>query len=323
MVGGSCSSGWRRARLVHVQGSARLPPRERHAPPSPTPAAVPVAAPAPPPSPRRARAAPARPAPAAAPAPWRRAPVAAPAPLLRRRRFRRPRRRPLRAPRARRCGAGSAAVPPRPRPRRSGRARVQPSRGRRSRGAPAKAVTPSPQPRKRRASYERSIADANRALENGQTAKAQKLYDDALRMQPNGVAAITGSAYVLLDKRRPSPPSASSSRPSQRASLRARAVRSRRGVSRSGRRRAGHRRLQAIPRSVPDGCRRARGAPANQGARRRRRVAAQPGTVGRRPPERAQRGAARAAPRAHAVATAILRRLASSPTATSSLTLRN
>jgi predicted Zn finger-like uncharacterized protein len=51
--------------------------------------------------------------------------------------------------------------------------------------------------------YERLVADADRALENGQPAKAQKLYDEALRLQPNGVAAMTGSAYVLMDKRRP------------------------------------------------------------------------------------------------------------------------
>jgi predicted Zn finger-like uncharacterized protein len=50
--------------------------------------------------------------------------------------------------------------------------------------------------------YERLIADADHALENGQTAKAQKLYDDALKVQPNGVAALTGSAYVLMDKHR-------------------------------------------------------------------------------------------------------------------------
>jgi tetratricopeptide (TPR) repeat protein len=51
--------------------------------------------------------------------------------------------------------------------------------------------------------YEKLVADADHALENGQTAKAQKLYDEALRLQPNGVAAMTGSAYVLMDKRRP------------------------------------------------------------------------------------------------------------------------
>jgi predicted Zn finger-like uncharacterized protein len=51
-------------------------------------------------------------------------------------------------------------------------------------------------------SYEQLVADADRALENGQSAKAQKLYDEALRQQPNGVAAMTGSAYVLLDRHR-------------------------------------------------------------------------------------------------------------------------
>jgi predicted Zn finger-like uncharacterized protein len=50
--------------------------------------------------------------------------------------------------------------------------------------------------------YESLIADADHALENGQTAKAQKLYEDALRLQPKGVAAMTGSAYVLMDKHR-------------------------------------------------------------------------------------------------------------------------
>jgi len=51
--------------------------------------------------------------------------------------------------------------------------------------------------------YEHLIAEADRAIENGQTAKAQKLYDEALKLQPNGVAAVTGSAYVLLDKQKP------------------------------------------------------------------------------------------------------------------------
>jgi predicted Zn finger-like uncharacterized protein len=51
--------------------------------------------------------------------------------------------------------------------------------------------------------YERLIADGDRALENGQTAKAQHMYDEALKLQPNGVGAITGSAYLLLDRQRP------------------------------------------------------------------------------------------------------------------------
>jgi predicted Zn finger-like uncharacterized protein len=52
-------------------------------------------------------------------------------------------------------------------------------------------------------SYERLVADADRLLENGQTAKAQRLYDEALAMQPNGVAALTGSAFLLLDRHKP------------------------------------------------------------------------------------------------------------------------
>jgi tetratricopeptide (TPR) repeat protein len=51
--------------------------------------------------------------------------------------------------------------------------------------------------------YERLVAEADHALENGSTTKAQKLYEEALRMQPDGVAATTGSAYLLLDKQKP------------------------------------------------------------------------------------------------------------------------
>jgi predicted Zn finger-like uncharacterized protein len=50
--------------------------------------------------------------------------------------------------------------------------------------------------------YEQLVAEGDHALENGQPGKAQKLYDEALRQQPNGVAAMTGAAYVLMDKRR-------------------------------------------------------------------------------------------------------------------------
>jgi predicted Zn finger-like uncharacterized protein len=51
--------------------------------------------------------------------------------------------------------------------------------------------------------YEQLVADADRALENGNTAKAQKLIDEALRLQPSGVAAVTSSAYLLLDRHKP------------------------------------------------------------------------------------------------------------------------
>jgi predicted Zn finger-like uncharacterized protein len=52
-------------------------------------------------------------------------------------------------------------------------------------------------------SYERLVSDADRLLENGQTTKAQKLYDEALQMQPNGVAALTGSGFLQLDRQKP------------------------------------------------------------------------------------------------------------------------
>jgi tetratricopeptide (TPR) repeat protein len=52
-------------------------------------------------------------------------------------------------------------------------------------------------------SYERLVADADRLMENGQPARAQKLLDQALLMQPNGVAALSGVAYLFLDRRRP------------------------------------------------------------------------------------------------------------------------
>jgi tetratricopeptide (TPR) repeat protein len=52
-------------------------------------------------------------------------------------------------------------------------------------------------------SYEQLVAEADRALEHGNTAKAQKFIDEALRLQPSGVAAVTSSAYLLLDKQKP------------------------------------------------------------------------------------------------------------------------
>jgi predicted Zn finger-like uncharacterized protein len=66
-------------------------------------------------------------------------------------------------------------------------------------GEPAKGAHPEP-PKPR--TYEHLVAEADRALENGATSKAQKLYDEALKLQPEGVAAITGSAYLLLDRNR-------------------------------------------------------------------------------------------------------------------------
>jgi predicted Zn finger-like uncharacterized protein len=51
--------------------------------------------------------------------------------------------------------------------------------------------------------YERLVSDADRLMENGQPARAQRLLDQALLIQPNGVAALSGVAYLQLDRQRP------------------------------------------------------------------------------------------------------------------------
>jgi len=50
--------------------------------------------------------------------------------------------------------------------------------------------------------YEKLVAEADRTLERGGAVKADKLYTQALTLRPDGVAALTGSAYVLLDRQR-------------------------------------------------------------------------------------------------------------------------
>ncbi len=50
--------------------------------------------------------------------------------------------------------------------------------------------------------YDRLVADADRALENGAGAKAMKLYDQALGLKPNGAEAIAGLGYINLDRGR-------------------------------------------------------------------------------------------------------------------------
>src|SRR4029434_10873779 len=65
------------------------------------------------------------------------------------------------------------------------------------------AAPPSTDAPVRGRSYEQLVADADRALENGNTSKAQKLIDEALKLQPSGVAAVNSSAYLLLDRHKP------------------------------------------------------------------------------------------------------------------------
>ncbi len=140
---------------------------------APAPAAPPVTAA--PPVPAAPSAAPSSPAP---PAP----PPAAPNP----------------------AAANPPAAAPSPAPAAAPPAAPAPAAAANTRAAPARAAVPaSGGDSARPQSYERLVADGDRAIENGQTLKAQKLYDEALHLQSNGVAALTGSAYVLLDRHKP------------------------------------------------------------------------------------------------------------------------
>ena len=65
---------------------------------------------------------------------------------------------------------------------------------------PARAAAETPV---RGRSYEQLVAEADRALENGNTGKAEKAVAEALRLQPSGVAAVTSSGFVMLDKQKP------------------------------------------------------------------------------------------------------------------------
>jgi predicted Zn finger-like uncharacterized protein len=169
------------------------------APAAPPPAPVPV--PAPPPAPVAAPSVAAAAPPVAAPPPVAAAapPAAAPPAVLP------PPPAPAAVPTAAAPPAPVAAPPPRPtaappveapaaEAARSGTHAVA-SSGSSSASASSSGETHAH-------GYEQLVAEGDHALENGQTGKAQKLYDEALRQQPNGVAAMTGSAYVLMDKRR-------------------------------------------------------------------------------------------------------------------------
>jgi predicted Zn finger-like uncharacterized protein len=143
---------------------------------APTPAPAPAAPPPAPPVAVAPVAAPAAPPPAPAAAPAAPAPAAVPA-----------------APSAP-VAAAKHAPPPEELPD-----PPQPTRPSSGRSAAAAPSTGGAMPHK----YEQLVAEANRALENGNTAKAQKFVDEALKLQPSGVSAVTASAYLLLDRRKP------------------------------------------------------------------------------------------------------------------------
>jgi hypothetical protein len=151
-------------------GSAKNLAASAPAPSAPLVAPLPSPPPSAPPASAAAPAAAAAPAPTAAPPPA--APLAvAPAP-------------PTPPAAARTPPAEEPPSEPVPPSRSSGR---------------AAAAEPSPRGR----GYEALVAEADRALEHGNTAKAQKYIDEALRLQPSGVAAVTSSAYLLLDRQKP------------------------------------------------------------------------------------------------------------------------
>ena len=49
-------------------------------------------------------------------------------------------------------------------------------------------------------SYEKLIANGDRALENGSDGKAKEFYQRALRMRPAGPDALSGLAFVAFDR---------------------------------------------------------------------------------------------------------------------------
>jgi predicted Zn finger-like uncharacterized protein len=50
--------------------------------------------------------------------------------------------------------------------------------------------------------YDHLVTEADRLLENGQAAKAEKMYTQALQEKPDGAGALTGLAYVQLERQR-------------------------------------------------------------------------------------------------------------------------
>ncbi|HSZ81598.1 MAG TPA: zinc-ribbon domain-containing protein [Polyangia bacterium] len=175
--------GFRDPHGFHLASGAPAAPAAPPPVPAAAPAAVPPAAPPP------AAAAPAAAPPAAAP------PVAAPAPAAL------PTATTPPAP-----AAAPAAAPPKPTPPAAPPVEAPAAEAVKSgtHAAPASSssASASSSGETRARSYEQLVAEGDHALENGQTGKAQKLYDEALRQQPNGVAAMTGAAYVLMDKQR-------------------------------------------------------------------------------------------------------------------------
>ena len=51
-------------------------------------------------------------------------------------------------------------------------------------------------------SYEQLVIDGDKALENGASGRALRLFERALKLQPDGAEALAGLGYVNLDRQR-------------------------------------------------------------------------------------------------------------------------
>jgi predicted Zn finger-like uncharacterized protein len=65
--------------------------------------------------------------------------------------------------------------------------------------APAPVAASSP-PAHASEGYDKLVADADRALENGGNARARELFQKALNLRPSGFKAMTGLGFVALDR---------------------------------------------------------------------------------------------------------------------------
>jgi hypothetical protein len=166
-------------------------------PPAPVAAAVP-----PPPAPEPAPALPSEPAlPAATPSP---AAAAAPAPA--------PAAEPAPAAAAAPAPAPAVVAVAKPEPAVKAEPAAKPEPAARS--APAEkpepaakpaaaakvAAAPAPAAALAQRSYEDLVAEGDRAIEAGRTARAKTLFEQASRQRPTGAAALGGLGYVALDK---------------------------------------------------------------------------------------------------------------------------
>ncbi len=190
--------------IRQLQGGLDITPSQlaalgRRSEPPPQP--PPVAEPLPAPSPGVASAPPAVPEipPAPASAPAASPPAAAVAP-----RTSQPRRRRPPHPRLRRRAAQAeapaaetpASVPAKPAVAPGTTERVRPGRARAAAAAAADAEAATG------GSYEQLVLAGDKALENGASNRALRLFDRALKLQPDGAEALAGLGYVNLDRHR-------------------------------------------------------------------------------------------------------------------------